>query len=358
MSAITAGQETPRRSLLAGSAVSLTIHAVLFLTAGMLLRGCQQGSTGQAGGEVFRDVGLFVVQGVDDGAANVGLVEGAGDSDVTQPAPEQQPDDSTTDQSIPDRQRNRVPNQAPDIASLLSDNPFDSASTSNGASDSSLPPLIGPGEAIGGSRAQSSGGAGSLIQPSEAGGAARIGGVGGPGETTFMNISGVGKTFVYLIDTSSSMGGSRLKIAQSQLKASLRLLQPNQKFAVIFYNEYRERLKLRRQDAGSMYFATDVNKELSAHEVDRVTSDRGTDHMPALLEAISLKPDVIYFLTDGDEPELSPGQLAEIRRLTSSMTLHVIKFGDGTLSSRGPSWLERLANQCNGEYREITVKDR
>ena len=85
-----------------------------------------------------------------------------------------------------------------------------------------------------------------------------------------------------------------------------------------------------------MYFATDVNKELAGHEVDRITADRGTAHMPALLEAISLKPDVIYFLTDGDEPELSPAQLAEIRRLAGSLTIHVIKFGDGTLSSRGP----------------------
>ena len=358
MTAFTAGKETSQRSFFAGSAVSLMIHAVLFLTAGVLLRGCQHGSTGQAGGEIFRDVGLFVVEGVEDGAANVGLVEGAGDSSITQPVLEQQPDDSTTDRSIPDHQRNRVPREAPDIANLLSDNPIDASAPSDGVSDSSLPPLIGPGESIGGSRAQSSSGTGALIQPSEAGGAARIGGTGGPGETTFMNISGVGKTFVYIVDTSSSMGGSRLKVAQSQLKASLRLLQPNQKFAVIFYNEYRERLKLRRQDDATMYFATDVNKELAAHEVDRVTSDRGTEHMPALLEAISLKPDVIYFLTDGDEPELSPAQLADVRRVSGGTTLHVIKFGDGTLSSRGPSWLERLAQQSNGEYREINIGNR
>lgn len=358
MSALTAGQQTSRRSFFAGSAVSLTIHATLFLTAGMLLRGCQHGSPGQAGGEVFRDVGLFIVEGVKDGAANNGTAEGAGDANVTQPVPVQPTDQSTTLQSIPDRQQNRVPTEAPDIATLLSNTPFDANSSADGASNSTLPALIGPGESIGGSRSQSSSGTGSLIQPSEAGGAAKIGGLGGPGQTTFMNISGVGKTFVYIIDTSSSMGGSRLKIAQSQLKASLRLLQPNQKFAVIFYNEYRERLKLRRQDDGNLYFATDVNKELAAHEVDRVTSDRGTEHMPALLEAISLKPDVIYFLTDGDEPELSPAQLAEIRRLSGRITLHVIKFGDGTLSSRGPSWLERLATQCGGEYREITVSHR
>lgn len=175
------------------------------------------------------------------------------------------------------------------------------------------------------------------------------------GRVKFMNVDGIGDTIVYVIDTSSSMSGSRLKIAQTQLKASLQRLQPNQKFAVIFYNERRERLRLRRQDDQSMYFANDVNKELAGHEVDRVTSDRGTDHMPALLEALSLKPDVIYFLTDGDEPEVSPAQLAEIRRLAGSLTIHVVRFGDGTLSSRGPTWLERLASLSNGEYGEINV---
>ncbi len=355
MTTLLAEKDISRQSFFAGWVVSLALHAASFFFVGMTVRGCQQGSTGQVGGEVFRDVGLVVVEGLDDGAAEAGMAPGVGDSNVTQPIQEQSPDESTTDNSVPDRQPNRVPTEAPDIASLLNENPLDSASALGSSSKSKLPPLIRPGDAIGGSRSQSSSGANSLIKPSEAGGAARIGGTGGPGDTTFMNISAVGKTFVYIIDTSSSMSGSRLKVAQSQLKASLRLLQPNQKFAVIFYNESRERLKLRRQDDQSMYFATDVNKELAGHEVDRVTSDRGTEHMPALLEAISLKPDVIYFLTDGDEPELSPAELAEIRRLAGSLTIHVVQFGDGTLSARGPNWLERLAHQSNGEYREINI---
>ena len=346
----------PRQSFTAGWAVSLALHAVLFFVTGMTLRGCQQGSTGQAGGEVFRDVGLFVVEGVDEGAANAGLVTGAGDSTVTQPAQDQQPDESATDNSVPEHQRNRVPQEAPDFASLLNESPFGSASNADGSSESKLPPLIGPGDAIGGSRSQSSSGASSLTKPSEAGGAARVGGTGGPGETTFMDISGVGKTFVYIIDTSSSMAGSRLKLAQSQLKVSLRRLQPDQKFAVIFYNdEQRKRLKLRRQDEQSMYFATDINKELAGHEVDRETADRGTAHMPALLEAISQHPDLFYSHSHCDEPELSPAELAEIHRLAGSTTIHVAKFGDGTLSSRGPTWLERLAHQSNGQYREISI---
>ena len=80
--------------------------------------------------------------------------------------------------------------------------------------------------------------------------------------------------------------------------------------------------------------------------------------MPAILEAISLKPDVIYFLTDGDESELSPAEMAQVRQLSRNITIHVIKLGDGTLSSLRPSWLKRLADQAHGEYREINIGNR
>ena len=173
-----------------------------------------------------------------------------------------------------------------------------------------------------------------------------------------MNIAGVGRSFVYVIDTSSSMDGPRLRTARAQLKASLRLLQPNQQFAVILYNEYRVRLKLRRQAEQPMYFATDVNKQLATQEIDRIASDNGTDHRPALLEALALKPDVIYFLTDGDEPELSTADLKDIAHYRNATTIHVIKFGDGTFTSRTLNWLQKLAQLGQGEYREIVAETR
>ena len=186
--------------------------------------------------------------------------------------------------------------------------------------------------------------------------ASKTGGSVGAGETTLMNIAGIGKSVVYLIDTSSSMDGPRLRTARAQLKASLRLLQPDQQFAVIFYNEYRVRLKLRRRAEEPMYYATDVNKQLAVHEIDRIASDSGTDHKPALLEALSLKPDVVYFLTDGDEPELSPADVRDIADHRNDATIHVIAFDDGSQTSVTPIWLQKLAQQGQGQYREIVAE--
>jgi formylglycine-generating enzyme required for sulfatase activity/serine/threonine protein kinase len=244
----------------------------------------------------------------------------------------------------------RLPSEMPEVPNLLAS----SEETSEGESSAKFPALIGPGQPIAGTQRSAQGGGSQMLEPIEAGGASKLGGVGGPGDTTFMDVSAIGKTFVYVIDTSSSMSGGRLKLAQSQLKKSLRLLQPNQQFGVIFYNENRAPLMLPRQGDRVMHYATESNKLAASHSIDRIRSDAGTEHKAALLEALRLKSDVIYFLTDGDEPELSPADLREIAKQTGKTTIHVIKFGDSAVESRPMSWLEKLAAQSYGEYRPIT----
>lgn len=352
MKSIAAQIDASRSTWLASSATSVLLHGLVFLLASVTLRGCQNASSGEAGGELFRDVGLFVVEGADGGLAEVGVAPGSGDADVTQQANEATGEESPFELSELDRSSDRVPKVAPEVSTLLNHSEYEGP-TGDGPPSTTLPQLIGPGHPIGGIQRPKNTGGESAVQASEAGGAPRSGGRGGAGSTTFMNVDGVGKSVVYVVDTSSSMHGSRLEFAQAQLKASLRLLQPNQKFAVIFYNEYNERLQLRRQAKQEMFFATELNRQLASHEIDRVTCDRGTLHLPAILEALSLKPDVIYFLTDG-EPDLFAADLATIHRSTGSTTIHAIRFGDGALTSRTTHWMELLARQSGGEFREIT----
>ncbi|MBL8812736.1 MAG: VWA domain-containing protein [Planctomycetaceae bacterium] len=342
------------RSFAAGSAVSLFVHGMLFLAMTFAIRGCQKASSGQPGGETFREVGLFIVDGAEYGEAESGMQNGAGADEETRDVPSAsettvaEPSENPTNTPSPDR--SAVPTDAPDVGNLLGS----ATASENGDSQQEVPRLIGPGLQAGSSSGGASGGS-SVIQPAEAGGAKKLGGVGGPGETTFMNIVGVGKSFVYVIDTSSSMDGGRIRMAKTQLKASLRLLQPNQKFAVLFYNEYIEKLKLRKVAEQPMYFASDVNKQLALQQIETITPDHGTDHFPALQEALALKPDVIYFLTDGEEPSLSPAELRDVQALAGTTTIHVIKFGDGRVTTTTTSWLEKLARQCSGEFRELEV---
>lgn len=344
------------RSFAVSSAVSFLLHTSLFFGLMTVFRGCQQASPGQAGGEVFREVGLFIVDGTPEGASDTGTAAGAGSDAATRDADPAATPETTTEAAPVEQPRasDVVPSEVPDVGQLLTSD----ASETGSSEQSSIPDLIGPSMQRPGGGAPGSAGGGSLIQPSEAGGARKTGGTGGEGETTFMNIVGVGQSFVYLIDSSSSMDGPRLRLARSQLKASLRLLQPNQQFAIIFYNEYCERLKLRRQGDLPMYFATDVNKRLAMELIDAVTPSHGTDHRQALLEALALRPDVLYFLTDGDEPELFADDLRDVKHEAGKTTIHVIRFGDGTLTTRSESWLQKLARQNGGEFREMEAARR
>ncbi len=339
----------PWRRIATSGMLSVLTHAMILLLAGLSLRGCQKTGPGQAGGEIYRQVGLFVVDGLEDSSGEVGLEQ----STETVDSQEQTPTAAQQQNNLLADRVDRVPQQIPRTNSLIQ--PFDS--NASGTQESPFAGLIGPGAAIAG-LGEAGGGTGELIRAGDSGAAQRTGGIGGEGDTSFMDIAAKGKNFVYLIDTSSSMDGVRLRVAQQQLKASLRMLKPEHQFAVIFYNEYRTRMKLRRKAERPMYHATPTNRILAEQEVDRVTPDAGTDHKPALMEALSLEPDVIYFLTDGDEPRLSAADLRDVRHLAGSTSIHVIQLSNGAYTSRSTNWLEQLAQQCQGEYRLLTVRGR
>ena len=227
MKTITLRINIPWSPNFAGNVASLVLHGAVLMVISMTLRGCPMGSSGQSGGEPFRDVGLFLVDGVDGGLSDAGIAPGAGDAEVTLSSPDPVDEVSPLATATSDSSFARVPTVAPEISTLLNPADYDSPNGA-GAVSSTLPPLIGSGDPIGGLQRSKKGGGVSLVKSSVAGGAGRSGGRGGPGSTTFMDIEGVGKSFAYVIDTSSSMHGNRLKFAQGQLKASLRILQPNQ----------------------------------------------------------------------------------------------------------------------------------
>ena len=101
------------------------------------------------GGELSRDVGLFVVEGADGGLAEVGVAPGAGDADVTQQANEATGEESSFELPELDRVSNRVPKEAPEISTLLNHSDHEGPN-GDGPTSTILPQLIGPGHPIGG----------------------------------------------------------------------------------------------------------------------------------------------------------------------------------------------------------------
>lgn len=329
--------------MLPSSLISLSIHLAILVFASLSLRGCDRGAPAPAGGQDFQEIGLAVLPSNSTNTENPAATNSA--ESEPQPLPQIPP------------QPPSVPDDAPSVTELLNDN-ASSAVTNPAETSVDLASTIGPGRPVGGVP-EPGGGLAELIRPQNSAGGAAAGSLTpGPGETSFMNIIGNGRSFVYVIDTSSSMSqGRRLDLAKSQLKGSLRLLKPNQKFQVLFYNESATPIRLRRRPEEDLYAATTVQVQLAEAAIDMETANLGTNHLPALQQALMLQPDVVYFLTDGEQPGLTKEELLSIKRSNRSKAqIHVIEFAAGARESRHVSWLQQLASQSGGEYRYVPVR--
>ncbi|HUE73486.1 MAG TPA: hypothetical protein VMP01_21590 [Pirellulaceae bacterium] len=197
-------------------------------------------------------------------------------------------------------------------------------------------------------------GAGELLGSSKGG--PRGTGVGQKAQTEVFGVQGEGSSFLYVFDRSSSMGGFEgrpLASAKRELIASLEKLDQVRQFQIIFYNQEPRLMQLGGQQ-GRMVFANDDGKRQAADFVGRITASGGTRHMEALTMALNLRPDAIFFLTDAEEPQLSPGELAKIRRLNHGTSINTIEFGAGTPSG-AVNFLKRLARENGGNYGYVDV---
>jgi hypothetical protein len=183
-------------------------------------------------------------------------------------------------------------------------------------------------------------------------------GAGRPGyaKTSVFGIAGAGQKFVYVFDRSGSMGdraAAPLAAAKSQLLASLEDLGRVQQFQIIFYNE-QPRVFSPLGTPGRLNFATDQNKESARQFVASIRADGGTRHEDALALAMKMAPDVVFFLTDADEPRMTAGQLDRIARLNRGTIVNAIEFGSGPASGE-ENFLMQLARQNGGRHVYVDV---
>jgi hypothetical protein len=321
-------QIAPGYSWLPSWLVSVCLHGSLMMLFATGIQSCDQGHSGAAE-EDFREVGIYVKQG-----------------DAVSETNPDTPDDSEADR-LADSAVEAPPTEAELAAATTA------ALSELPASLLDLPPVEAPGTL----------GAGALISlPSSVASADVVTGIDGSpaasslrtaaqGETSFFDIRATGSRFVYVVDHSGSMGFyQQLQVAKRELRASLEALDATQQFQILFYNGRYTEMTLRDRPP-SLQWATDINKTLGVQFIGSITPDGGTDHMPALRQALSYQPDHLYFLTDADQPQLSARDLAEVRRINRNRTqIHCVEFGtQGDLGV--DNFLKRLARENGGTYR-------
>ncbi len=179
---------------------------------------------------------------------------------------------------------------------------------------------------------------------------------GGKARTSLFGVVGEGYKFVYVFDRSGSMGGSgrnSLRAVKAEMLQSLKNLDTVHQFQIIFYNQ-RPAIFNPTGTPGRLAFATEQNKERAIRFIESIAAEGGTAHEEALKLAIRLQPDVIFFLTDADDPKLTPAQLAKIRHMAAGIVVNAIEFGPGPKPAQA-SFLAELARQNGGGYAYVDV---
>ena len=180
----------------------------------------------------------------------------------------------------------------------------------------------------------------------------------GKARTSLFGVVGEGYKFVYVFDRSGSMGGSgrnALRAVKAELLASLDNLDTIHQFQIIFYND-RPVIFNPSGAPGRLAFANEQNKQRARRFIATMVADGGTRHMDALELATKMQPDVIFFLTDADEPVLSRRDLDKVQRRAAGITIHAIEFGTGP-KPPGKSFLEVLAAENAGQYRYVDIAE-
>ena len=179
------------------------------------------------------------------------------------------------------------------------------------------------------------------------------------GPATSLSVFGTGniegRSFLFLLDRSKSMGSTGLgvvKVARKELSAAIEKLDSHHKFQILGYNNVTAPMKAPR-----LLNASKENKLEVPKFIGNMAAYGPTNHMAGIMSAISYRPDVIVLMTDGGSPGLNELELKKIRTAgRGQVQIHCVQFG------LGPQRLEDefmglLAAQNGGTFRYVDVND-
>lgn len=195
-----------------------------------------------------------------------------------------------------------------------------------------------------------SGGQGQGTAPGQGHGGGTGAGEGAADGGEFFGLPAEGRRVVYVVDASRSMnhphpGPMKTRFARVKLELvrSISGMRPEQEFFIVYFNDQAWPMP-----APTMKVATASAREKYLRWAVEVKAAGQTDPEQALLAALSLRPDVIYFLTDGAfKPKIVDVVRAANQRI--GVMIHTIGFGD----DGGELLLREIALQNRGSYQFI-----
>jgi len=165
-------------------------------------------------------------------------------------------------------------------------------------------------------------------------------------EDGFFGLGDTGQRLVYVVDCSDSMNdANKWKQASYELVRALKDLNYQQKFFVIFFSDGAYPM-----DADAPIPATYEEVGKTEEWVKEIQPMGGTNPLPALLYALTLEPDAIYFLSDGQFDPLVISELQQRNpKSAGQIPIHTVSF-----YNRDTVGLMRtISRQSGGKFRFV-----
>ena len=103
-----------------------------------------------------------------------------------------------------------------------------------------------------------------------------------------------------------------------------------------------------------MVSANEPGKRLASSFIGGISAFGATDHMKALHQALQLRPDIIFFLTDANEPQLTSEDFRRIQQWNKGTLINAIEFGVGPPKTQF-NFLVMLAAENGGQHTYVDV---
>ena len=181
-------------------------------------------------------------------------------------------------------------------------------------------------------------------------------GSGGGGGASFFGLEAQGSRFAYIVDRSSSMRGQKMTRTRAELTRSVLALLDNGEFIVVFYSDQPDVLggRVTWRDA------SERSKAEARRQIARVEPQGGTKPMGAfeLIFSQRVRPDAIYFMTDGRFSDEIPARLAAMND-SARIPIHCILFGEAStnnaIAAEVRTMMQRIAGDSGGQFRHVEV---
>jgi Mg-chelatase subunit ChlD len=159
-------------------------------------------------------------------------------------------------------------------------------------------------------------------------------------QTSFYGLRAQGSFFVFVIDCSGSMAEEeRWLRVRDEVRRTLARLQFPQRYYVLFYNDESWPMP-----GGMPASAGKRNVSRTLTWLDSIVPEGKTDPRGAMSEALALRPNAVFLLSDGEFPEGTSEAIAKCN--TGKIPVHCVDLSGGA----GGEALKKIAKDSGGQY--------